>query len=103
MVIETTKLQFDINLDDLDRPSRSHLYEKLKTVVSIFSEISQLIWMKFSKLLQVIGLLKLMLNLVLKERTLLTSSVLCWDTYEPICFKVGLMLKSTKLYTLVSV
>ena len=99
MVIETTKLQFDINLDDLDRPSRSHLCEKLKTVVSIFSEISQSIWMKFSILLQVISLLKLMLNLVLKERTLLTSSVLRWDTYEPICFEVGLMLKSTKLYT----
>ena len=36
---ETTKLYVSISLDDLDR-SRSWLYEKSKTSVSIFPEIS---------------------------------------------------------------
>ena len=39
-MIETTKLYILISLDDLDLCSRSQLYQKSKTFVSIFLEIS---------------------------------------------------------------
>ena len=62
--IDHQVLQFNISLDDLDLHSRSQLYEKSKTSVSIFLEFSQLTSMKFSMLPQPAGLLNLMLNLV---------------------------------------
>ena len=48
---------FYISLDDLNLHSRSQLYEEKKnpTSVSIFLEISQRIWMKFSMLPQPVG------------------------------------------------
>ena len=40
MMLETTKLHFDISVDYLDLQLRSQLYEKSKASVSIFSKIS---------------------------------------------------------------
>ena len=40
------------------------LYEKSKTLKSIFSQIEASIWMQFSMLPQPVGLLKLMLHLL---------------------------------------
>ena len=70
--------------------------------------------MKFSVLLQPVDLLKLMLDSFCtstiqdRELTEVTSSYTfnigtCHDTCEPICFKVGMMLINTKLYSLISV
>ena len=68
-------LRFDINLNDGDLHSRSHLYEKSTVPVSFFSKISQLILMKFSMLPWPAGLWRLMLDLFCtlysRERTLL--------------------------------
>ena len=86
-----------------------------KKWVSIFSEISQLIWMKFSKMLQPVGVLKLMLNLFCRSN--IQGRELCWydfikhminialcqDTCGSICFKLGMMLDMTKLYSLIPV
>ena len=60
-------LHFDNSLDDLDLHSRSQLYEKLGTLVSIFSQSQVSIWMSFSILPQPVGLLKLMLNFLLHK------------------------------------
>ena len=54
---------FDTSLNDLDFCSRSQLYEKSKSSMLIFSQISQFTCMKFSMLPQPVHLLKLMLNL----------------------------------------
>ena len=80
--------------------------------MSIFSEISQSIWMKFSLLPQPDSLLKLMPNWFCirnnRGRELCwhdfvkytINSVVCWDTCEPVCLKLGVMLDSTKLFSL---
>ena len=81
------------------------------TVVSIFSEISQSVWLKFDSLPQPVDLLKLILNLFRtsnsqgRERcwcdfmTYTFNSVMCQDTCEPICFKLG-MIQNTLYSTL---
>ena len=69
-------LSFDISLEDLDCHSRSQLYEKSKTLVFIFSEISQWIWMEFNLLPQPVGLLKLMLNLFCTST--IQGREICW-------------------------
>ena len=62
-MIETTKLYiFDVSLDDLAL-TRSQLYEKSNTPMSILSEISQSILMKNSILPEPVGFWKLMLDL----------------------------------------
>ena len=55
-MIETTKLYILICLDDLDVHSRSKLYEKSKTLISIFSQIGLSIWIRFSMLPQPLSL-----------------------------------------------
>ena len=55
---------------------------------------------------QPVGLLKLILHLFCtnstRERTLLMkyaiNMVLCQDTCQPVCFKLSMMLDTTKLY-----
>ena len=62
MIINNHQAQhFDISSDDLDFCSKSQLYEKSKTSVSIFLQILHFIYKKFSILLQLFGLLKLVL------------------------------------------
>ena len=60
----STHLYLDISFDAIDLHSRSQLYEKSKSSVSIFSQILVSIWMKFNLLPQPVGLLKTMLNLL---------------------------------------
>ena len=43
MMIDHKAIRFDIRLDDLYLHSRSQLYEKSKTLVSIFSELCNVI------------------------------------------------------------
>ena len=107
--------KFDISLGDLDFHSRSQ-FERLKALASIFSEIWQLIPMKFSMLPQAyVFFLKLMLN------SLYTSTdwrrelsghdfmkymiyiILHQDTCEPMFFKFGTMLGMTKVYSFIPV
>ena len=102
-------------LDDFDLHSRSQLYEKSKTLVSIFWEILPSIWLKFSIQPQPNGLLKLVVNLFctsnIQGRDLCLHDFIkyainivhCWDTCKPIYFKLGMMLHTTKLYSLISV
>ena len=85
------------------------------TSVSIFSEISWSIWMKFCKLPQPVVLLKLVLNLLCRSnvqgrelcrhdfRKGTVNIVLCQYSCELICFKLGMMIDSTKLYNLIPV
>ena len=91
------------------------VWEIRKTLVFIFSQIFVSIWMEFSMLTQPVGLLKLILNLFYTSN--IQGRVLCrydfmnytfninmfQDTCEPICFKVGVMLNSTKLCSLIQV
>ena len=75
--------------------------------LSIFLQIKVSIWMKFSMLPQAAGLLKLMLNLFWRSTVqgrelrwldfIMCSFkiVMCQDTYEPICCKLGVMLNTT--------
>ena len=114
-MIKTNKLYiFYISLVDLDLHSRSQLYTKSKILVSIFSQILMSIWVKFRMLPQPVGLLKFMLNLFLQvvfkgensaDVILLYdyafNVVMCWDTCLPICFKLGIMLDTTKFYSLI--
>ena len=66
-----------------------------------FAEILQSIWMKFSMLPHPVGLLKLILNLVCTSQIQIDfvkhtfNIVLCEDTRESICFKLG-VLNTTK-------
>ena len=83
--------------------------------MSIFLEISLLIWMKLSMLSQPVGVLKVMLSVfctsTIQGKELcwhdfikyMINIVLCWDICEPICFKLGMVLYMTKLYTLIPV
>ena len=87
----------------------------LETLVSMFSQTLVLICMKFSMLPQSVGLLKLMLNLFCTRY--IQETGLCWpdyikytfniitcqDTHERICFKLCMMLDTTKLYSLIPV
>ena len=61
LMIETAKLDlhFDVSLDDPDLHTRSQLYDKSQTSVSIYTES---VWMKLRMLPQPVGLLKLMLD-----------------------------------------
>ena len=75
--------------------------------LSISLQIKVSIWMKFSMLPQAAGLLKLMLNLFWRSTVqgrelrwldfIMYSFkiVMCQDTYEPICCKLGVMLNTT--------
>ena len=72
-------LHFDISLDDLDLHSRSQLYSKSKTLVSIFSDILLSIWMKCGMWPQPVGLLKLMLNLFCTSY--IQGRELCWHNF----------------------
>ena len=78
--------------------------------VSVLWEISLSVWMKFNLLPQLVGLLKLTLNLVCTSNTQWTdyikytiNFVLCCDTWELTCFKLSMMLDMTKLYNLIPV
>ena len=81
-----------------------------KTLVSIFSEILQLVWIKFSLSPQLVGLLKLRLSNV-QERELCWRDfvkytfiiVLYQDTCELICFKLIMMLDTAIHYCLIPV
>ena len=87
MMIDTTKLHFGISLGDLGLLSRSELYEKAETSTLIFSQIFQLIQMKFSMVLQPVGLLKLGLNLL---HTIPDQRrELCQGGYELISFRLN--------------
>ena len=69
-------------------------------------------WMKFSMLPQHVGLLKLMLHLLctsnIQRKELcwcdftkcMINIVLCQNTCEPVCVKLGMMLDMTKFYSL---
>ena len=81
----------------------SQLYEKSLGCVfflfffPILSEISLLIWMKFSMLPQPVGLLKLSLDLfcrsnILRRELCRRYFVRYQNICEPICFKLGMML-----------
>ena len=92
-----------------------------KPMVPIFSEILQWIWIKFIMLPQLLGLLKLMLNLfctsTIQGRELCGHDFVKYsinilqrrDTCEPICFrrlicfKLGMVLDMTKLCSLIPV
>ena len=101
-------------LDDFDLHSGSQLYKKLKTGVH-FLTIYVSIWMKFSVLPNLLGLLKLMLNLLCpiifkgeKSEDIFffkyTFYIVLWkDIYEWICFKPGMVLYTTKLYSKIPV
>ena len=83
--------------------------------MSIFSQIYVLIWMKLGILPQPVGLLKLMLdwfyisNIQGRERLwcyfmkYMFNIVMHQDTCEPICFKLGMVLNTTKLYSLIPI
>ena len=104
MVIEIMKLVcIDTSLDNIDFHLGSQLYEKM-------------IWMKFCMLPKPVGLLKVLLfffffggggvQLVFKVRKLFLHDFmkykfnicLCQKACGPICFKLGMMLDTTKLY-----
>ena len=98
---------------------------EIKTSVSILSEISLLIWMKFTILPQPVGLLKLLLNLVFtikiqmrkhcwwcfifygggkkKKKKKYIYMGVCQDTCELIWFKHGMMLDRTKVCSMIPV
>ena len=88
---------------------RVKLYEKSKTLVPIFSDILLSIEMKFSLLLWFVEGHAIFWDgwclhkYCSRERTLLTwfYSVLCLDTCEQICFKLGMMLDTTRLYSFI--
>ena len=83
--------------------------------VPIFSQISKSIWMKCSLLPQAVGVLKLMLNLLrticIQRRELYSRDCVKYifntglrgDTCEQICFRLGMMLDTTKLYRMIPV
>ena len=83
--------------------------------MSIFSEISVNLDWNSNVMPQHVGLLKLMLNYFCGKyyprRKLCWQNcieftiniLLCQDTYEPIHFKLGMLLDMTKLYSLISV
>ena len=73
-------MHFDISLDDFDLRSRSQLYEKSKTSVSIFLEILQSIWIEFSMYLQSVGLLEIMHKLFCP--TNIQGRELSWSDYK---------------------
>ena len=52
----------DVSLNGLDLYSKSQLYEKAKSSVLMFSQISQSIWIIFGMLPQSVVLLRLMLD-----------------------------------------
>ena len=71
------------------------------------------IWMKFSMLPQLVGLLKLMQNVfcTIVNREFcwcdcvryMINVVFCLDTWKPICFKFSMRLDTAKLYSLLPV
>ena len=75
--------------------------------VYFFRKFPQSVWMKCSMLPHPVGLLKLMLNLVCTCKGMNsadgTNIFLCWGTCESICFKLGTMLDTTKLNTLIPI
>ena len=65
LMIEPTKLYiFYTSLDDLDLYWRLQLYEKSKTYVPTFSQISLPMWVKLNVLPQLVDVWKLMINLL---------------------------------------
>ena len=103
-------LHLDISLDDPDLHSRSQWSKKSKTLVSIFLLIYVSIWMKFSVLPQPVWFVEAHANIYFAQVlfkgensaevilwNIVISMVMCQDTCEPICFKLGLMLSTAKL------
>ena len=80
--------------------------------MSLFWQMWVLIWIKFSLLLQPGGWLKLMLNLSCRSSIqgkdvcwcdfsdYMLNMVMCQDTCKRNCFQLGMMLNTTKLYSL---
>ena len=67
--------------------SRSQLSDKSKTTVSIFSEISQSIWIKLIMLPQSVGLLMFMLDVFCASY--IPGRVLCWGDFIKHCSLSG--------------
>ena len=115
MVIETTKVYVLISvwmIFTFIQGNSCIKKKKKKTLVSIFSQIWVLVWMKFSMLRQPVLFLRPLLNLLCinKQRNIQPRElswccflkytfniVMCQDTSEPICFKLGIMLNAVKL------
>ena len=107
-------LHSDTSLTDLD--SRSQECEKAKTSAPIISQSFQIIWMKFGLLLRFVHLMNFMLTLFWPFSIQWRVPSLCdfvfkkhfkiglySDIYIPISFKLGMMIRISKLYILVSV
>ena len=98
-----------------DLHSRPHSNENVETFLLIFTQISQLIWMKFNVLPQPVGLSKLVLNLFcivnIQEResdfrdfiNYIIYIGLCLDSCELISFKQGLIMDSIQPYSFIAV
>ena len=110
-----TTVHFDTSLDDLDFHSRSQFYEKAKPSAPIFSVRFQSISRKSRLLAQSGGLLKLILilfcmvniqgrELYFRDFIRCTFYIgLCPDTFEPVCFKLGMMLGTTMRCSVIQV
>ena len=105
-------VHFDTSLVNLDLNPRSHLFEKSKTSVIIFLQISHSIWMKLSMPSQSVGLPKLILEMFciidMQGRKLylhdfvkyLFNIGLYSNAYEPVSFKLK-MIDTAKLHILI--
>ena len=109
MMIETTK--FYILISVWMTLTQGNCCIEIKKLLCPFSRTLQSIWMKFCRLPQPVGLLKLMLNLFCTEYSW-EIALLAWfykiyflyrPVCEPICLKLGMRLHTTKLYSLIPV
>ena len=114
MMIEITKLCILISVGWLWPSFKVTVVWETKSLVSIFLQISVSIWMKFSVVPQPVDLFKLLVNLIctstIQEKILcwrfmkyMFNLVLCQDNYEWICFKLGMVLSTTELNSLIPV
>ena len=109
MMIETTNLYILVSI-------WSQNFMRKQQFWCLFSRKCRYrLWMKFSLLSQPVGFLKLMLNSfstsIIEGRELCWCGcmkyafniVMCQDTCEPICFKLGVMLNTAEFYSLIPV
>ena len=116
MVIKTTKFYILITVWMTLTFSQGHIcLRKLLKSVLIFSQISQSIWLKRSMFPQPVGLLRFRLNtfrvISVQGRELYSADFVRYtlnidlhsEAYQPISFKLGLMIDTSKLDILIPV
>ena len=108
IMIDTIVLfDFDTSLFDLDLDSRSQECVKQK----LLCQLSHWILIEFGILLRLAGVMNLILivfwpfNIQVREPTYVTllDIIVCQGTFKLICLKFGVMLNTTKLYSLIPV